>query len=466
MKYLWTFLNDEPVPGVDVNLVVEAALEAHVEVVYKSDWFTRLWVVQELALARNPRILCGAYDLSWEEFELATRVIASCLHKISHLPQTLRSIQDARDTISLRGRCSLNMRPVTARPVTFHFDQPWSIGRLAWDMRNKRCKDDKDRVYALLSLITSRNSLKVFVPDAFIPDYTRPVEWVYYQFWRRFGGYTCLFYAGLSRRCGYSKTNWNGAVNEDVSVCFNDNYLPSWVPDLRPHHTKEWKPIFGSDYATSTPMHHMGGNSTKGPGVLMIRGHRFDVVVQGFHISQQIEPYQKLEDFVKLRRTINFFLSLESEHEAYPSGQAWIEALGSTLMTDMPYEQDHPFQRYLDIFQLNTSLSDNELRRIWKLYLDLLLADTGDVWTKFRSIALSRKVLHFDPFAELTHDGQLAWMLHKYLGDVLQAHRLIITERGYMGLAPPDTTVGDVGCGLRRTRCPFCGARHVSSCVW
>jgi hypothetical protein len=110
-------------------------------------------------------------------------------------------------------------------------------------------------------------------------------------------------------------------------------------------------------------------------------------------------------DFINLRTTINFFLSLESEYEPYPSGQAWIEALGSTLMTDMPYEHDHPFQRYLDTFQLNTRLSDNELRRIWKLYLDLLLADTGGVWTKLCSIALSRKVLHFDSFVELTYDG-------------------------------------------------------------
>ena len=451
----WTFLDDELVPGVDVNLVVDAALEAHVEAAYKSDWFTRLWVVQELALARNPRILCGAYALSWEEFEIATRVIASCLRKISHPPKTLRSIDDAWDIISLRGRSCLNMRPVTAHPVAFHIDQPWSIGRLAWDMRNKKCTDDRDRVYAILSLTASGNSLKVFMPDAFIPDYTRPVEWVYYQFWRRFKGYSSLFYAGISRRRGYSKTKGNVAVNQDVSVCFNDNYLPSWVPDLRPHHTKGWEPIFGSDYATSTPMHHMGANFTKGPGVLMIRGHRFDVVVRGFHIGQQIEPCQKLEHFVNLRATINFFLSLEPEYEAYPSGQAWIEALGSTLMTDMPYEHDHPFQRYLDTFQLNTSLSDNELRRIWKLYLDLLLADTGDVWTKFSSIALARKVLHFDPFAKLTRDGQLAWMLHKYLGDVLQAHRLIITERGYLGLAPPDTAVGDVVVAFGGPGVPF-----------
>src|SRR2546421_3777954 len=212
-------------------------------------------------------------------------------------------------------------------------------------------------------------------------------------------------------------------------------------------------------------MHHMGAKFTKGPGVFMIRGHRFDVVVRGFHISQQIEPCQKLEDFVNLRATINFLLSLESKYETYPSGQAWIEALGSTLMTDMPDEQDHPFQRYLDTFQLNTRLSDNELRRIWKLYLDLLLANTGDVWTKFCSIALSRKVPHFDPFAELTHDGQLAWMLHKYLDDVLQAHCLIITERGYMDLAPPDTAVGDVVVAFGGPSVPFV-VRDVSALVF
>jgi hypothetical protein len=347
------------------------------------------------------------------------------------------------------------MRPTTAYTVILHMDQPWSISRLAWDMRNKKCKDDRDRAYALLSLTANGNSFKIFVPESFIPDYTRPVEWVYYQFWRRFGGYTSLFYARPSRRCGYSKTNGNKAVNKDVSVCFNDDYLPSRVPDLRPHDTKEWNPIFDSDYAASIPWHHMGAKFTKGLGVLMIRGHRFDVVVRGVHISQQIKPCQKLEDFVNLRTTINFLLSLESEYEPYPSGQAWIEALGSTLMTDKPYEHDHPFQSYLDTFQLDTSLSDNELRRIWKLYLDLLLADTCDIWTKVCSIALSRKVPNFDPFAELTHDGRLAWMLHKYLGNVLQAHRLIITGRGYIGLAPPDTAVGDVVVAFGGPGVPF-----------
>ena len=64
------------------NLVIEAALEAHVETIYESDWFTRLWVVQEVALAKNVKILCGGYDLSWRDFQIATRILGWCLDKM------------------------------------------------------------------------------------------------------------------------------------------------------------------------------------------------------------------------------------------------------------------------------------------------------------------------------------------------------------------------------------------------
>jgi len=455
--FYWTFLGDTLLPGVDVNLVIQAGLEAHVEALYDSDWFTRLWIVQELALARNPRIICGIFELSWEQFEVATRVIASCLQKFKPFPIALRHINNAWEIIHVRGKHSLNMGAFSETRVTVRLDQPWTVGSLAWDMRGKKCKDDRDRVYGLLSL--TANEKNIFLSETFMPDYSRSAEWAYHQFWMRFGGFTSLFYAGLSRRGGCSKqTNGEDIHNKGGSILYNDNYLPSWVPELRPHHTKECVPIFGPNYSTSAPFHHMNVAHDQGPGILLLRGHRFDVVVRGFHVSGEVEPCQKLQDFVNFRATINFFLSLQSKYEPYPSGQPWVEALGSTLMTDMPSEDsfdDHPFQRYLDQFDLETRLSNNELQRIWKLYMDLLLADTGDVWTKLRTVALSRKVSSFDPSVEFDHDGQLVWMLHKYLSDVLHAHRLIITERGYMGLAPPDTTMGDVVVALGGPGVPF-----------
>lgn len=56
---------------------------------------------------------------------------------------------------------------------------------MAWQNRNKKCKDDRDNVYAVLSLVSAGNSLGMYVPTPFVPDYTRSVEWVYVEFWAR-----------------------------------------------------------------------------------------------------------------------------------------------------------------------------------------------------------------------------------------------------------------------------------------
>ena len=423
--------------------------------------------MQEVALAKTPKILCGMSEFSWGEFEIATRILARCALKSSMMSKLMLSIQDAFDLVNLRGRYKLNMRSATTPPIVYQIDQQWSIGRLAWDMKDRKCKDDRDRIYALLSLTSGEDSLKLLenspavleltqsYPHGFkllpstnlMPDYTKPVEWVYHQFWKDFGGCTSLFYAGLSRRRGCGKMNRDQIITEDVSQFFGDNYLPSWVPDLRSHSHKEWSPIFGPVYGTSTPFQHMVGTVNQGPGMLMIRGHRFDIVSHVF-------PSQDIDNWIELRTTIKLFLSLESKYAPYPNGQAWIEALGSTLMMDEPYNQDHPFQMYVDTFDRQLRLSDTELRRIWKLYQKLLLADTGEVWKQLYYAIRFRKVTQLDS-AELSHDGQLIWLLHRYLGKVLQAHCLIITKQGYMGLAPPDTLIGDVIAVLGGPSVPF-----------
>ncbi|KAF2023052.1 HET-domain-containing protein, partial [Setomelanomma holmii] len=46
-------------------------IEAHVDCIYSNPWFTRLWVVQEVSLARRPKFLCGRHEMSWNDFERA-----------------------------------------------------------------------------------------------------------------------------------------------------------------------------------------------------------------------------------------------------------------------------------------------------------------------------------------------------------------------------------------------------------
>ena len=273
----------------------------------------------------------------------------------------------------------------------------------------------------------------------------------------RYGGYSSLFHAGLSRRPAIARTRKFRERSQQTIPLFDDNYLPSWCPDLRLS-TEEWTPVFTSDHAASTPNHYIACNvrHRANPGPMMIRGHRIDSINMGFRIAHPIEPCQKVEHLVDFRRTIKLFLALRAIYRPYPTGQTWAEALGFALMTAMPSgpnELDHPFQRYVGFWNLDIQLDNGRLKKIWQTYLQEFIDDAGAIWAKFRSYLsqlLERRrmknheKLTFDPALELSFDHHLAWLLHKFLGDVLQKHRFVITCQGYMGLAPPDSIPGDV----------------------
>jgi hypothetical protein len=192
-------------------------------------------------------ITCGNYTIRWADFELGTRVLAHCIIERSEPVQGLKFITKAWEVIRLRGLYMLNSRPVETgprlmemEPLLVQIDKHWSIRILAWHSRRLRCKDDRNKVYALLSLTTGIGLRQyrdtqpsflppIFVPQPFLPDYARSVEWAYREFLKRLGGFTPLSYAALSRS-DHSKASYE---EEDIASCFNDDYLPSWCPELR-----------------------------------------------------------------------------------------------------------------------------------------------------------------------------------------------------------------------------------------
>lgn len=453
--HLWPVTGETEVHNGNTAATVASALEAHIEAIYDSPWFTRLWISQEVSLARKPIIHCGQSKMSWEELEIATRILACCHKQGRPSPSLPISINRAWNLIHTRARYQLITRPADVRPIHLELDTMWSLGRLAWESRQQHCQDDKDRVYALLSLVSDGSAYRIYEPKPFIPDYTRTVEWAYGQFWGRFGGYSSLFYAGLSRR-GKRITQDLSLHNIGGDWCgYKEGRLPSWCPELRSL-PEAWEPIFTGDYAASTPMHHMECHldTATGPGPLMIRGHRFDTVTLGFHITRKFTPGSDFKDILDLRKIIKMFVALQSAYGPYISGQKRIDALGFALLTDIPSgpnEHDHPFQIYTSV-----RLTRKRLKRLWHFYLQDFISDTGTIWQVFEKHftacfeaqlsgnARPGQKFQFDLFMQLTKDEQLIWKLHEYIGDVLKRHRFILTEYHWMGLAPPDTAPGDM----------------------
>jgi hypothetical protein len=116
-------------------------------------YFTRLWIVQEVLLARKVRVICrgmsGAVELSWESMrEIATSTVL-WLQERGH-PRRVIALFARQGTIMLDQR---HLKPLS-----------WCIERFS----GYRCWDPRDRVFALLGLVRERERIPV--------DYERPLE--------------------------------------------------------------------------------------------------------------------------------------------------------------------------------------------------------------------------------------------------------------------------------------------------
>ena len=98
-------------------------------------WFSRLWVWQEIRLARNNSILvCGSNTIPWQSLRQAILCLVS-KHSVGNIP----SLYSRLDEIS---------------NITDFFSYA-TFGDIIRRTASCKCSDPKDRVYAILSLLDS-----------------------------------------------------------------------------------------------------------------------------------------------------------------------------------------------------------------------------------------------------------------------------------------------------------------------
>jgi len=129
----------------------------------RRDWFTRLWVYQEVKLSRSATVVVGHCEIPFLEFALGL----SCFGIPSRNWDSYFSTIFDRDALL---NAIETLWPEEDSENTQNF---FPILELTL---NKKCYDARDRVYAILSLLKEREFLKI------IPNYTLPVEQVYTEF--------------------------------------------------------------------------------------------------------------------------------------------------------------------------------------------------------------------------------------------------------------------------------------------
>jgi ankyrin repeat protein len=120
-------------------------------------YWKRLWVYQELKLARNIQLMCGTRTIAWDEFRLFLSLVSLAETDLfAKIPSLSSFVRDSIDSPAMR------MAKLTSKSVHTHL---WSLIHAT---QHLRCADLMDKVYALLGVSTEGH-------ENIKPDYDLPI---------------------------------------------------------------------------------------------------------------------------------------------------------------------------------------------------------------------------------------------------------------------------------------------------
>ena len=195
-------------------------LEKALSVFLSRPYFWRVWVLQEIALAKQAILICGGKSIAWRVLAGRKLVDTHSNLRPAHLlskPNILRALETFQ---SHHGGC------LTSLPPALGFQNPTlrDVAQLLPLLEIASfcdASDPRDKVYALLGLVTGLE------PLGFIPDYTETVEDVYVD-----------IAVLLARECGPMALLTKAVCRPSISR------RRPWVPDWRhaPNHVPPQEP--------------------------------------------------------------------------------------------------------------------------------------------------------------------------------------------------------------------------------
>ncbi len=120
-----------------MSRVLTEAKDNQLDVIPSLPWFTRLWVLQELVVARKATLYCGMDELDWTSFAMATLL----------LYQAISTSRTITLNIPIFTLSSVLVRAKATALVT-----SGGLISAVRRSRDKLCLDDRDRIYAVLGL--------------------------------------------------------------------------------------------------------------------------------------------------------------------------------------------------------------------------------------------------------------------------------------------------------------------------
>ncbi|KXS93961.1 hypothetical protein AC578_8 [Pseudocercospora eumusae] len=176
-----------------VDLYDVSKTEAWSDFVYltKSSWFSRRWVIQELALAQEATVHCGNDEIHWEDLRDAISIFMDHFDKVRDLfkrdPQYETDYKELTEPECLAARLlvdTINIirRPHPTRTMPKSFDHVQPLEDLVSELSAFLTSDGRDTIYALRNICKENMSDDPVDVKFLAPDYSKDLLEVYAGF--------------------------------------------------------------------------------------------------------------------------------------------------------------------------------------------------------------------------------------------------------------------------------------------
>ena len=93
----------ELLPESTAKDIVQIVKTTNMHYLYRHEWFTRVWVVQEMTLAKGLILCHGRSAIDWEKFATASVLIRAAQQKVTDSPIEFEPLQLVLDLVKARG---------------------------------------------------------------------------------------------------------------------------------------------------------------------------------------------------------------------------------------------------------------------------------------------------------------------------------------------------------------------------
>ncbi|KAI1771762.1 HET-domain-containing protein [Hypoxylon cercidicola] len=375
-------------------------------------WFTRVWVVQELALAPEATVFCGHSSIDWTD---------------------LMAAMTAQDYLQLY--LADHERNVYVH-ILERARQEWRAGvrhsllSILFRYRILDATDPRDKIFGLNALIRR----ELLGAGTLQPDYNIDITELYTAAAKTILGHSPdLNLLSVPRRiCGTGPGN-----------------LPSWVPDWT--NTRLTAPLGLANYSDINELAFAASGSSKseiefGDGnsaSLGVQGHCIDRIAAvgtalrldhlpraNYHGVRLPKCAFVLDEWARVARL--------SKSEVYVTGEPMREAFIQTLANDSTHESMETLHRQLDILERNATMAR------WLVPMSKFLPG----WIVDKIAHLAHAALFYRRNDQMTLDFRI------HLSPL--ADRCVFrTEKGYIGLGSALAEVGDEIAVVKGAKVPL-----------